>query len=499
MTKQSTLTSIDFGQRIAEEEGETLSSYFVETDNWIKVYNGDVDVIYGPKGSGKSALYSLLVAKADSLIDKNIILVPAENPRGTPAFRELATDPPASENEFVSLWKLYFLALLSASFKEYGIEGEEAEHIRRALAAEGLEKERLSLQGLIQGVYTYVKNALRPPAAVEGTVHTDPATQLPIGYTGRISFSEPSIEARRAGVESVNSLLEKASRALSKNGRYKVWILLDRLDVAFVESSDLEKNALRALFRVYLDLMGFDNIRPKIFLRTDIWNRITSEGFREASHITKHVTISWNRAALLNLIIKRAIKNHPLLNHYQTTEAEVLNSTESQEAFFYRVFPDQVDRGPSKPSTLDWLISRTRDGAQATAPRELIHLLSSLRTQQIRRYEVGEPDPDGEPIFSRAAFKEALPEVSEVRLTQTLYAEYPDLRVWIERLRGEKTSQRPETLARIWGNEVGDAVSLADTLVNVGFFEKRGTKELPEYWVPFLYRDGLDLLQGSAD
>ena len=86
MSKQETLAATDFGQRIAEDEGDSLTAYFVETDNWRRVFNGEVDVIYGPKGSGKSALYSLLVAKTDALFDKDIILVPGENPRGTPAF-----------------------------------------------------------------------------------------------------------------------------------------------------------------------------------------------------------------------------------------------------------------------------------------------------------------------------------------------------------------------------------------------------------------------------
>ena len=45
-----------------------------------------------------------------------------------------------------------------------------------------------------------------------------------------------------------------------------LWIGLDRLDVAFAESLDLEKNALRALFKVYLDLMAYRALHLKIFL-----------------------------------------------------------------------------------------------------------------------------------------------------------------------------------------------------------------------------------------
>ena len=498
MSKQETLTTINFGQRVAEDEGDTLATYFVETDNWRRVYEGDIDVIYGPKGSGKSALYSLLVARTDSLFDKNIILVPAENPRGTPAFRDLVTDPPASEAEFVNLWKLYFLSLLSAAFDEYGIIGTEAEHLQEVLAKEGLAKGNLSLQALVHTVFDYVKRVLRPDS-VEGGVAIDPTTQLLVGFSGKISFAEPIGHAREQGVESIDHLLTLANEALRTNSKYRVWILLDRLDVAFVESMELEKNALRALFRVYLDMFGLEHIRIKIFLRTDIRNRIIEEGFREASHITRDVTITWDRSTLLNLVVRRALHNQSLLNHYGVEFDEVLSSAETQESFFFRMFPDQVNSGPNKPTTFDWLLSRTRDGTRLNAPRELIHFLSSLRTQQMRRYEIGEPEPDGEALFARIAFKEALPEVSEVRLNQTLYAEYPELKEYLDALRRERTLQRPETLAAIWGVDLDESLRRANKLVSVGFFEQQGSRKNPEFWIPFLYRDALGLVQGTAE
>ncbi|MGH9343729.1 MAG: P-loop ATPase, Sll1717 family [Terriglobia bacterium] len=498
MSKAEVLSKVEFGQRIAEEEGDALTEYFVETDDWRRVFAGNIDIIYGPKGAGKSALYSLLVARSNALIDRGIILVPGENPRGAPAFRDLMTDPPASEREFMGLWKLYFLSLLSAAFDEYGVVGEEAEHVQNALAREGLAKGKQSLQGLVRTVFNYVKRAIRP-MAVEGGVELDPITQLPRAFTGKIVFAEPTGEARATGIESIDTLFEIADQALRRNGSFTVWILLDRLDVAFVESAELEQNALRALFRVYLDLHGLQTIVVKIFLRSDIWHRITTQGFREASHITRGLTISWNRPSLLNLIVRRALHNEVLLNHFGVRLETVLGSIGTQEQFFVRMFPDKVEVGPNKPNALDWLLSRTRDGTQATAPREVIHFLKSLRDQQMRRYERGEPEPEGEPLFARATFKDALPEVSEVRLNQTLYAEHPELRDIVEKLRGEKTKQKLETLSKIWDVPASETRARADSLVEVGFFERRGSREEPEYWVPFLYRDALNMIQGTAE
>src|SRR5262249_18375809 len=113
MDRLTLLREISFGAQVAEEETAELANYFVETDQWVRILRGEVDVIRGYKGSGKSAIYSLLSAKSDDLFDKRILLITGEKPRGTPVFKELVTDPPASEAEFIGLWKLYIASLIA--------------------------------------------------------------------------------------------------------------------------------------------------------------------------------------------------------------------------------------------------------------------------------------------------------------------------------------------------------------------------------------------------
>ena len=297
-------------------------------------------------------------------------------------------------------------------------------------------------------------------------------------------------------MESIEELFETANVAFEKSGR-SAWILLDRLDVAFAETDELEQNALRALFRTYLDMQEFSRLRLKIFLRSDIWTRLTRAGFREASHLTRFVTIAWDRTSLLNLIVRRALQNEKLCHLYSVDE-ELLSSTADQETLFYWIFPDQVESGSNKPKTLDWLLSHTQDSSKETAPRELIHLLNCIRDTQYRKLELGETAPENDQLFTRTAIKEGMPEVSKTRLEQTLYAEYPNLREYCEKLRGDKSAQTAESLANIWTLERSEALKIARKLVEVGFFEERVVKDQTIYWVPFLYRDALELVQGTA-
>ncbi|MEV4973429.1 P-loop ATPase, Sll1717 family [Streptomyces scopuliridis] len=492
------LKEFTLGQRVAEDEVDELSTYFVETEQWNRVWRGDVDVVYGPKGSGKSAIYSTLVSREDQLFDRGILIRAAESPRGTPAFSSLVEDPPLEEAEFTGLWKLYFLALIADAFEDYSVEGEDAKRVVRALNDARLRPGgRISLRIHVKNALDYVRRILRP-AEMEPAVALDPTTGGVTGLSTRIQFTEPSSTERARGHIYIDELYAAADRALADDD-VDIWLLLDRLDVAFTGSPEFERNALRALFKVYLDLNDLRHVRLKIFLRTDIWKAITSSGFREASHITRELVLKWDRAALLQLVAQRLVRNPGLVEHYNVTAAAVKTDTQEQASLFKRVYPLQVEGGPNKPQTFDWCLSRTRDGSRLTAPRELIHLLSETRDVQMKWLEIGEAEPEGEPLFQRGALKEALPAVSDVRLTKTLYAEYPHLRSFLEMLEGQKTNHSVQSLAAIWREPEEKTKEIALRLVDIGFFEKRGTFIAPEFWVPFLYRPALNLVQGTAE
>ena len=495
--KRTLLKQLSFGARVAEDESDELAGYFVETDQWRRIIAGDVDVIYGPKGSGKSAIYSLMNSREDELFDKHVLIVAAENPRGATAFRDLVTNPPASEEEFRNLWKLYLTALIATALRSYDIKNQPANALFRALETAGLLEKRPSLQSLLRDALVYVRSVAKAES-IEGGLEIDPTTGLMSGFKGKITFRAPGAAAAKAGFLSVDELLHLANAALEESDS-SVWILLDRLDVAFAETEELEKNALRALFRVYLDTRADKCLQFKVFLRTDIWRRITEEGWREASHITRGVTIKWNSQLLLNLVIRRILSNAVVREAFHVDDKQVLENTERQSEFFYRVFSKQVDSGTRKPTTLDWMLSRTRDGTGDTAPRELIHLLTEARAIQLQQIEIGQEAPPGETLIGPAALREALSPVSETRLTQTLYAEYPSLRPWIEKMEGQKTQHTAQTLAEIWKVSANEASDIAAKLVDAGFFERRGSRDKPVYWVPFLYRPALKLVQGSAD
>ena len=497
LSRRVVLENLSIGSRVAEDEVDQLASYFVETDQWRRVFAGDVDVVFGAKGAGKSAIYASLVNRADVLFDRGILLVSGENPRGALAFKDLVADPPASEAEFVGLWKLFILALIAGVVSDYELNSSEAGELLDTLSEAGLfSRERRGLGSVVRRALDYARGVLRWES-VEGGVKTDPVTGSPIGYSGKITFREPSDRQRAEGFVSADALMSLANEALAADD-LEVWVLFDRLDVAFAETRDLEANALRALFKVYLDTLQLERLNLKIFLRTDIWRAVTEGGFREASHITRTLDIDWNEGSLLNLLVRRLLQNPDLVTLYGIDAEAVMGDSAEQRVFFDRLVPDKVDSGRN-PDTYEWMLGRVRDGTGRVAPRELIHLASRTRDVQVGMIERGDPEPPGENLFARQAFRDALPEVSRVRLEQTLFAEYPELKGRLMALEDAKTQQSVESLAAIWQVEPEEALAIALHLVDVGFFERRGSRADPDLWVPFLYRPALNLVQGTAE
>jgi hypothetical protein len=355
MDRLALLKELSFGSQVAEEEIAFLESYFVETDQWNRIVGGKVDIVRGEKGAGKSAIYLLLSKSSNSLLDRSIPLVSGENPRGATVFKDLISDPPTSEPEFVVLWKIYILAIICHELRDLGISGGDIGSVFSALEEAGLLEAKLNLSGLLRLAQNFARRLLTQPK-IEAGLELDPNTGMPSGIIGRISLGEPTGELRKRGISSVDGMFEKVNNGLKESG-YSMWVLLDRLDVAFAESHELEANAIRALIRVYSDIRAMDQISIKIFLREDIWKRITAKGLREASHITRFEIMRWTPPMLLNLILRRILSNRVILDRFNIDRDDVLKNSQRQDDLFARFFPRRLIRGLRRPRhSIGWSV-----------------------------------------------------------------------------------------------------------------------------------------------
>ena len=106
------LAKLNLGNSVAEFDSD-LQSYFVETQSFRALVKGDVDIIAGDKGTGKTALYRVLRERYREFPDlANIEIIPAFNPAGNPVFQRLGQMQTLTEGQYTTIWKSYFLSLV---------------------------------------------------------------------------------------------------------------------------------------------------------------------------------------------------------------------------------------------------------------------------------------------------------------------------------------------------------------------------------------------------
>lgn len=255
MLVKELLPKLKLGSSVAEHDA-ALERYFIETETFRSLIQGDCDIIAGDKGTGKTALYRILEQRFGSLEEMHDIeVIPAFNPVGNPVFQRLTEDdPPLEEGQYVGLWKAYFLALAGNWVLEIyeGSFTEKMDELHSLLTETGLR----SADSGANTVFSQVVNLFRRFTRLDATEVTIAMTPqgLPV-ITPRVEFAAEDQE-KPAMVEH-DRALTLLDEVLSETG-YAVWLVLDRLDEAFQGFPEAEIPALRALFRTYLDLQAFE-------------------------------------------------------------------------------------------------------------------------------------------------------------------------------------------------------------------------------------------------
>jgi hypothetical protein len=494
-TKRDVIERFYIGQGIAERETATLASYFFQTTQWNRIFSGDVDIILGSKGAGKSAIYFLIKQREQELRDRGVYLVTAENPQGEPVFRQVSKTPPTDETSFMFLWKLYFLAIIVKRLDDEPGLRSSIREIKSTLQDEGLLPSSFSLARTLKAVLDYLKSRINF-TALETGMEIDQTTGIPKKFTGKISFDTPSEKERSLGMNSVDELLKRLDDVLT-SAKFRMWIVIDRLDVVFDQDREVEKRALRSLFRVYNDFFGLNNVHLKIFLRDDIWNTISEGGFREASHFVKRIDLSWTKNSLVHMVVRRLLASEVVVSCFGIDVNQMLSSFERQVVFFNSLFPDQMPifHGVKK-NAIDWIMLNTKDGNGSSTPREIIELLNFAREHEMSRIERGEPLARANILFSHESLVAGIRKVSKYKLEQTIFSEHPDLKKYINALYNRK---RPRfsisDLMDMWEADRSEAQNFAGKLSEVGFFRIDSSHS---YIVPHFYGWGLGIVSKSA-
>ena len=483
------LAKLNLGNSVAEFDSD-LQSYFVETQSFRALVKGDVDIIAGDKGTGKTALYRVLRERYREFPDlANIEIIPAFNPAGNPVFQRLGQMQTLTEGQYTTIGKSYFLSLVGNWLLEVvgGLETENLKKLDGILTRIGLRSADDKAQTVFSKLLHLVNRLLSPTSAELGVTITEAG--LPI-LIPKIEFGDEARKPTDVVVEVMQheEALAVLNSCLAELG-LGVWVVLDRLDEAFQGFPEVERPALRALLRTYLDMLEFDYVKLKLFVRKDLFRKVVHGGFVNLTHVNaKRLDIVWDEEDLKALLCNRIRRDEDFMLAFG-------DQPRTDDEIFSLLFPSQVDAGPRKPTTWAWMMSRIRDGNGTRPPRNLVDLAKKAQESQQRAEERSPREfASGTTIIDSDAIRKALQRLSEDRVNDTLLAEAAELAPLVERFRDGKAEHNAATLAALLGVPVADVRATAKPLLEMGFLEEIGES----YKIPMLYRDGLNITQGKA-
>lgn len=500
------LLMLDLGNSVAESD-TLLEIARVETSAFTDLLIDRVDLIPGTKGSGKSALFRIFVDfLPDRLLrDRKVVVAHGIQSPGDPVFQAFSNQfDKLDEQEFVSFWCVYLVSLAHEQF----IKGEryvdllrgvsdEIDAFRRACQSARIPeiKAKKSLREILEWAL-YVLASWRPKLTYKSP---DGSGDMELDLFGRPldrSAKAKDNDQSNSLPKYVNDIKESLEKILEK-AQLSLWLMIDRLDEIFPRRSELEKKALRGLLRA-MRFFSSKAIRVKIFLRDDIFDQVvrSENGFTALTHITDRQadTLGWTEDQILSMVVKRIFANKGMADHLDVNTERLDASAQYRSDSFYKVFPPTVHKGAKQSSTLRWIYNRCSDGRGVVTPRDVLDLL--IRAKQ-RQHDECAANAEGIStcIIGSSALQYGLEQLSKRKRQTYLQAEFPHLWKHIEKFMGGKTEYDENSIHRTLGKEWKVIV---DDLVSIGLFSKTMRRTGFVYWVPFLYRHGLELTQGKA-
>lgn len=459
-------------------EGESKDSFpksFYPVPEHVRAYDSDVVLIIGPRGAGKSELFRAVI---------ELKLLPAIA-RNAPGIRLPPVDSPRTS------WVAGY---------PIGIDFPDARGLTQFF------RRRLNADEALELWFTYLIRALWNEIDPDGQKVLASIKNRPGGD------AEANYQAFRLLGNTALLALDRLDSALTASDRM-VFVGYDELDTLGGADWETMNRAVRGLVGFWSSYTRrWKRIRAKIFLRTDLYQRVGAAGGADLAKLAANrAEISWNDRNLYSMLVKRiANSSDALLEycekskirfHHDSVLGQIpeISKLEDVRPFIDRLAGQYMGAGVKKGLTSRWLLEHIRDGRGHALPRPLVRLIEASAEFQINSSVA----PRWPRILSPMSLRHALDTVSEEHVKQSVN-EWPWMNRLASSLRGEQVPWLRREIEnvfekswnRLWGTAGSERPpaeeprGFVDYLVEVGIFRARSDGRLD---VADLFLAGLGL------
>ncbi|RUR85839.1 ParA family protein [Chlorogloeopsis fritschii PCC 9212] len=425
----------------ADQNQKNFRSLFQRTTDFERFLDDTTCLIRGRKGTGKTALYWLLLKHSEvaqklarGRLDNTVCFSGHgrfyKSRPSRDEFRVIHKSLQKGGGSWEAFWRGY---LLLRTFQEdyfsfpRGQQGKKFSDLKAIINS--LSKERWQYE------------------------HTQALVQL---------STEPQLQLI---VKDAIDIIDEKARKQSQI----MWFLYDDLDEDFPEESEVRQQALVGLFQFIqsCDARRLTAIRFKIFLREDIWNRVN---FDNKSHFNgRDILLQWTRIDFLRLAFRQAIQSTKfknLVDRFSPVESIDQASEEAVERALELLWGSRRRRGDKAKYVSRWVYERLTDSSGTTFPRSLSILLKGAKDQELSYKGQTSIKPPTDRLLRGKSLEIGLRKASEERCN-AIKEEYPYLSKFFDSLKDISALLSKEELQTVWQKSVQDIISPFDDFVNL--------------------------------
>jgi hypothetical protein len=240
--------------------------------------------------------------------------------------------------------------------------------------------------------------------------------------------------------EQANHALDVLDNSLIEENKW-LFVTYDELDRLVPSHADLAL-PIKELLAFWLDRWRrWERIRPKIFLRTDLFQD-EFLGFPDASKLQGHqVRLEWSAIYLYQLFIKRLANSSFEMRNYVGLVRGLLGQEDPHlgviptldehlfERFMEQLVGEFMGAGPRKGYTFSWIPNHLQDAGGRIAPRSFLKLFATAAERKLGSLkEVGNV---GLQLLQPSDLQGSLMKTSADRIAELAQEEYP----WLEALK----------------------------------------------------------------
>ena len=446
------IENLRFPEVNAADQRQDLSLLFQRTTDFERFLDDTTCLIRGRKGTGKTALYWLFL-QHKSVAQK------------------------------LAHGRLDNTVFLSAHgrFQESRPSRDEFQDIHKTLQQDGGTWEAFWRAYLL--LRCYQQDLFEFPPGKKGakfselktTINNLPRERWQSESTQALLQLSTNSKLRPIVKDAVSILLNDETR----NKSQKLWFLYDDLDEDFSEAGEVRQQALTGLFQLVqsCDANRLTEIRFKIFLREDIWNRLT---FDNKSHFTgRDIILQWTRIDFLRLALRQAIQSDffkNLVDRISPVESIDQANEDAIDKALEMLWGSRRRGGNKAKKVSRWVYERLTDSSGTTFPRSLSILLKEAKEQELTYKGQSSSKFRADRLIQGKSLDLGLKKASEKRCEE-IKEEYPNLINFFELLNGKSALLEKEQLQEIWQNSAVSMIEnfeeFASFLGEIGLIEWR--------------------------